>query len=165
MIQQLGVNGMSSDESDYEELPGNPPARLRSPRYYVLKPRWRHPQLSEWLETFDMIYSIIRRVQMSRRGAYARQRQRNGITTRYSGKKSYVRGLSISTYDPVWLDSCGDVDFTVHPSQEAYSFTHDPEVIRWVIDVLDCLDVFLTLILLFPSYIQTTSLETLQDIA
>jgi hypothetical protein len=74
-----------------------------------------------------------------------------------------VRGLSISTYDPVWLDSCGDVDFTVHPSQEAYSFTHDPEVIRWVIDVLDCLDVFLTL--LFPSYIQTTSLETLQDIA
>jgi hypothetical protein len=56
---QWQVNGMSSDESDYEELPGNPPIWLRSPRYYVLKPRWRHSQLSEWLETFDMIYSII----------------------------------------------------------------------------------------------------------
>jgi len=130
MIQRLGVDGMSSDESDYEELPGNPPVRLRSPRYYVLKPVWRHSQLSEWLETFDMVYSIIRRVRMSRRGAYARQRQRNGIATRYSRKKSFVPGLSVSAYDPVWLESCGDVDFTVYPSPDAYSFTHDPEVTR-----------------------------------
>jgi hypothetical protein len=130
MIQRLGVEGMSSDESDYEELGGNPPVRLRSPRYYVLRPAWRHSRLSDWLEMFDMVYSIIRRVRLSRRGAYARQRQRNGISTRYSEAKTFVPGLPISAYNSVWLESCGDVDFTVYPSPAQYSFTHDPELIR-----------------------------------
>jgi len=138
MIQQLGVNGMSSDESDYEELAGNPPVQLCSPRYYVLKPVWRRSQLSEWLETFDMVYSIIRRVRLSRRGAYARQRQRNGLSTRYSKSKSFIPGLPLSAYDPIWLENCGDVDFTIFPAPEPYAFTHDPELIRSVVDLLNC---------------------------
>lgn len=131
MIQRLGVDGMSSDESDYGELARNPPARARPPRYYVLQPLWRHSSLSSWLETFDVVYCIIRRVGLNRRGAYARQRQQNAVQVRYSTNKSFVRELSVSTYDVDWLAGRGDRDFVVLPSPELYSFTHNPEIIRY----------------------------------
>jgi hypothetical protein len=132
MIQKLGVDGMSSDESDYGELARNPPARMRPPRYYVLQPLWRHPDLSAWLETFDVVYCILRRLSISRRGAYARLRQQNAATVKYSPSKAFVPGLSVSTYNANWLEARGDVEFVVFPSSEPYSFTHDPEVIRYV---------------------------------
>jgi hypothetical protein len=132
MIQRLGIDGMSSDESDYGELPRNPPARMRPPRYYVLQPLWRHPDLSAFLETFDVVYCILRRLSISRRGAYARLRQQNATTVKYSTSKAFVPGLSVSTYSANWLEARGDVEFVVFPSSEPYSFTHDPEVIRYV---------------------------------
>ena len=132
MIQRLGIDGMSSDESDYGELTRNPPARTRPPRYYVLQPLWRHSSLSSWLETFDVVYCIIRRLGFRRRGAYARQRQQNATRVRYSASKSFVPGLSISAYSDNWLAGRKDLDFLIFPSPEPYSFIHDPEVIRYV---------------------------------
>jgi len=119
---------MSSDESDYDELEDNPPSRLRAPRYYILRPKWRAEALSEWLQTFDAIYSIIRRTTMSRRGAYSHQRQQNGQRVKYSSQSSFVPDLPASAYDPVWLQARVDVDFAVRPVTTPFNFTHEPNV-------------------------------------
>jgi hypothetical protein len=154
---------MSSDESDYGELTRNPPARARPPRYYVLQPLWRHTSLSSWLETFDVVYCIIRRVGLNRRGAYARQRQQNSMQVRYSTNKSFVRELSVSTYDVDWLAGCGDRDFVVLPSPEMYSFTHNPEIIRYA--VIKSLEMFCTYNYTkkYVRYIQSAMIENLTN--
>ena len=139
MIQRLGINGMSSDESDYGELPRNPPAHMHPLRYYVLQPLWRHPDLSAFLETFDVVYCILCRLSISCHGAYAWLRQQNTTTVKYSTSRSFVPGLSVSTYSANWLEAHGDVEFVVFPSSEPYSFTHDLEVIRYV-----CLKIFMS---------------------
>lgn len=132
LIVDLGVEGMSEDESDYEEMGNNPPARTRAPRYYILHHRWRNPALRPFLHTFDLIYSIVRRVALRRRGAYTRQRQDSTASMRYSTKTSFVAGCSISVYCPEWLASRpgADVAFLLYPSPEPYVFTHDPEVLK-----------------------------------
>jgi len=121
---------MSSDESDYDELDENPPSRLRAPRYYILHPKWRAEELSEWLQSFDAVYSIIRRTAMSRRGAYSHTRQQNGQRVRYSSRTTFVSDLPTSAYDRAWLQARVDVDFAVRPSPSPapFSFTHDASV-------------------------------------
>ncbi len=66
---------MSDDESDYGELGDNPPARTRAPRYYILHLKWRNKVVRQFVHVLDLIYCIVRRVSLRRRGAYPRQRQ------------------------------------------------------------------------------------------
>jgi hypothetical protein len=107
------------------------------------------------------VYCILCRLSISRRGAYARLRQQNATTVKYSTSKAFVPGLSVSTYSDNWLNARGDVEFVVFPSSEPYSFTHDPEVIRCVTSCLeicpgpDRLSTF--------RYIQTTMMNSLQE--
>jgi len=128
LIRQLGPDGMSSDESDYGELGANPPARLRAPRYYVVSPQWRHPDLANFLEVFDMVYCIRRRVGNSLRGSYPRIRQYPTTSARISTSRKFVPHLSISAYKPDWIASRVDVAFVVCPTQEVYSFEHAANV-------------------------------------
>jgi len=121
---------MSSDESDYDELEDNPVARMRAPRYYIRKPRWRHKEVSKWLQVFDIVYSILRRTTMSRRGAYAHPRADNALEDAYSQNLSFVGGLPVSAYDEDWLKSRIDADFAVQPSKEQWEFSHNAEVYR-----------------------------------
>lgn len=123
---------MSSDESDYEEITTNPPAAMRPPRYYVLRPRWRSHILSDWLETFDVVYNILRRESLGRRGAYARRRVQNSTTAIYSQSRSFVPCLPINAYNESWLTGRKDTSFSIIPT-DSYNFTHSPEVIRSVI--------------------------------
>jgi hypothetical protein len=128
MIRQLGVGGMSSDESDYGELGTNPPARLRAPRYYVMNPLWRHPVLGQWLEVFDSIYLIRRRLGNELRGQYPRIRQHPATSVRLSINRRFVSHLPISAYKPEWISSRNDIEFVVCPSQEPYSFQHPEDI-------------------------------------
>ncbi|KAJ3505876.1 hypothetical protein NLJ89_g7183 [Agrocybe chaxingu] len=132
IIRALGIEGMSSDESDYGEVQDNPFTRMRAPRYYILHPRWRNPSLTGWLQTFDSIYSIVRRTNMQLRGAYPRSRYANGSEMKMSQSKAFVRNLPISAYKKTWLDMQPDMHFTVGPAEEDYPFTHDPEVIQYI---------------------------------
>ncbi|KAJ3507579.1 hypothetical protein NLJ89_g6220 [Agrocybe chaxingu] len=134
MISALGIDGMSSDESDYEEVRDNVPVRTRAPRYYVLRPKWRNPSLSAWLQTFDSVYSINRRIKMKRRGAYPRLRYDNTASVRKSSNPSFVTELPINAYEGDWLNARIDVDFTVKPTAEEYSFTHDDDIVRYIHD-------------------------------
>ena len=128
MIRRLGVEGMSSDESDYGELGANPPARLRAPRYYVVEPRWRHPDLGQFLEVFNTVYFIRRRVADSLRGSYPRLRQHAATSARISISRKFVSHLSISAYNPEWIASRIDVAFVVCPTEEEYSFNHAADI-------------------------------------
>jgi hypothetical protein len=121
---------MSSDESDYDELSTNPPAAMRAPRYYVLRPKWRHNDLSNWLETFDVVYNIMRRESLGRRGAYARRRVQNATVATPSQSHSFVPRLPVNAYDQVWLLGRRDIAFSIIPSDQ-YDFTHDPAVFRY----------------------------------
>jgi hypothetical protein len=148
---------MSSDESDYEEVPTNPPAAMRAPRYYVLSPRWRANSLSDWLETFDVVYNIMRRESPGRRGAYARRRLQNSTTVTYSQSRSFVPQLPINAYDMTWLSGRRDVPFSILPT-DRYNFAHSPEVIRCV--ATECCRLLANY---FNSYMRGTVLELPQD--
>ncbi|KJA19415.1 hypothetical protein HYPSUDRAFT_56670 [Hypholoma sublateritium FD-334 SS-4] len=130
IIAALGVDRVSEDESDYDELETNLPARTRAPRYYILHARWRNPALRPFLHVLDLIYCIVRRVSLRRRGAYTRQRQDSSTSIRYTAKSLFVPGCSISVYSPEWLASHADVAFVVRPSPGPYDFTHEPDVIN-----------------------------------
>jgi hypothetical protein len=58
ILQHLGVQGMSSDESDGKELVRNPSARLETPWFQVLRPWWRATELTTWLHIFDAVHMI-----------------------------------------------------------------------------------------------------------
>lgn len=130
ILQRLGIDGMSSDESDYEEIPTNPPAAMRAPRYYVLRPRWRRDALSDWLETFDVVYNILRRESLGRRGAYSRRRVQNTTAITFSQNRSFVPCLPINAYKERWLSGRRDIEFSVVPT-DAYNFRHSSEVIKY----------------------------------
>lgn len=75
ILQRLGVNGMSEDESDCDDLADAPGIRSRPPRYYVVRPAWRARNLTAWLQTFDSMHILMRRMTGEpSRGAYPRQR-------------------------------------------------------------------------------------------
>lgn len=120
---------MSSDESDYEEIQTNPSAVMRPPQYRVMRPQWRSNILSDWLETFDFVYDILRRESLGRRGAYARRRVHDSTTT-YSQSRSFVACLPINAYDESWLSGRKDIPFSITPT-DVYNFGHSPEVIRY----------------------------------
>ena len=128
LIKKLGPDSMSSDESDYGELGANPPARLRAPRYYVVEPQWRHPNLGDFLDVFSTIYFIRRWVGNSLRGSYPCIHQHSATSARISTSKKFVSHLSISVYKPDWLASQIDVAFVVCPTQEVYSLEHAPDI-------------------------------------
>lgn len=120
---------MSSDESDSEEVRTTPAARLHVPQFTHVIPRWRGGQLTAWLHVFDSVHMIWRRTGGDGlRGAFPRLRISNPQSPRFSNSRIFVPQLPISAYDGNWLDARNDVAFSVRPSQDDYSFTHDDEV-------------------------------------
>jgi hypothetical protein len=92
ILQRLGVQGMSSDESDGKELVRNPSARLETPRFQVLRPWWRATELTTWLHIFDSIHMIERRSgDGGSRGDYPRLRVDNAQSPTYSNSQNFVR--------------------------------------------------------------------------
>lgn len=125
MLERLGVDGMSSDESDSDDLP-----RVRRKRvsFKVLTPRWRNPALSDWLHTFDTVGWIHRRDKGPTRGLHPRHRLHNQRTPKFSNSKKFVPGLPFNAYKTEWLDARLDVDFAVYPEPERYEFSHGHDI-------------------------------------
>ncbi|KIK03084.1 hypothetical protein K443DRAFT_5667 [Laccaria amethystina LaAM-08-1] len=137
ILQQLGVDGMSSDESDLEELERDPSVRQRRPRFFVRSLLWRKRGLSAWLRVFDAMHIYERRSSgVNLRGAYPRYRVHK--IDHFSQSKKFVSHLPLSAYDGTWLEGHEDLNFTVCPNnEETYDFTHHP-------DVHDLVDVTIT---------------------
>lgn len=126
MLERLGVLGMSSDESEDD-------ARAPTPRFHILTPVWRDPRVGTWLRTFDSVHTLYRRTHSDRRGAPPRIRVHNSLSPALSDSKLFVSDLPMIAYHKDWLAARTDTDFSVRPTQEAYNFTHDPEIFEYAI--------------------------------
>lgn len=134
MLERLGVQGMSSDESDREEVRTRPAARLHTPKFRNLLPRWRSKELANWLHVFDSIHMISRRTGgSSSQGAFPRLRIHNIQSPKYSNSRAFVSQLPLNAYSMDWLNARNDVDFLVQPDNQEYDFSHDDDIFEYVI--------------------------------
>ena len=121
----------SDDESD-NEISTRPVEQVRAPRYYVVHPRWRNEAVHGFLHVLDLVYCIVRKIALRRRGAFTRQRQDGIVSFRYSASDNFVPGLPLSAYKESWLAerTQAENDFEVYPTKDPYAFVHDPDVSR-----------------------------------
>lgn len=123
VLQKMGTQGMSSDESDHEEVVNDPILGSRTPQYRVLLPKWRSTELRAWLRIFDQIHMIERRSHGSLRGDFPRLRIHDSGSPCYSTRQTYVNHLPRNAYDSAWLASRTRVVPT-----EDYTFSHHNEL-------------------------------------
>jgi hypothetical protein len=123
MLDKFGVEGMSSDEEDYQ--PDG------TPQYLVLVPRWRDSKVTFWLRVFDLmvIWDRRNRGESVSRGAHPRRRT---PTRRISQSTKFVAGLPINAYHPEWLRNRLEVKNTVHPDPTPYLFNHHHRIAEYV---------------------------------
>jgi len=125
ILEQLGPQGMSSDESDHEEATQDRMLRTRSPRYLVCLPRWRAGSLSDWLHIFNSAYISDHRVNGASRGdfpcLYAHDLQDPHLSKHPS---KAIPGLPKNAYDPTWLSWQRNFAYR----KEDYAFIHDNRI-------------------------------------
>lgn len=104
VLELLGVDGMSSDESDTEEVRNNVNARYEVPHFHVSVPQRRAKHLAFWLSQFDAAHTVERRTTPGgSRGAWPHMRSRNEQNPRVSTSTSFVPDLPENAYDEEWL--------------------------------------------------------------
>ena len=118
-LEQLGVAGMSSDEtSDGED----------SKSFRILTPKWRSDSVTAWIRYFDVLYNRARRDRIfgNGRGAYPRDHKN---ARRESRNRNFVVGLPRNAYRQGWLDRQIDIDNVVQPGPSV-SWLHEPAIIE-----------------------------------
>ncbi|KAJ7185965.1 hypothetical protein C8R46DRAFT_881283 [Mycena filopes] len=124
MLEQLGVDGMSSDESGDEDH------RLE---YKILAPVWRASEVAPWIRVFDTVHNILRIAGDPQtamlQGAFPHRRI---LGHRKSSSKKFVPGLPQNLYDQDWVAREQLTQYVLYPSPDAYDFTHQPDVIQFV---------------------------------
>ena len=123
ILETLGPNGMSSDESGVD-------CNTKQLTYTIVKPDWQHPELHNWLKVFDQLHhqNHINSWSLDKRGAFPHIRIRSQKVHR---KVHVPAGLPINTYDPTWLDG-REALYLKHvlcPKEERYNFSHSSDVI------------------------------------
>ena len=120
IIERLGVDGMSSDESDNE---AHEPDAL-NPRYRVLLPKFCARELHHFLAALDRFYIHSRKETNALRGSFPRHRIFDPRSPMFSDKSIYIDGLPINAYDPHWLQerTC------INPDKTPYVFTFNPSM-------------------------------------
>jgi hypothetical protein len=129
-LDKLGVNGMSSDESDIDPS-------TNQMRYVVVKPDWRHPDLHNWLRIFDQLHhrGHLSSWSNDKRGAFPHIRVGSQKVHRNANAS---HRLPVNAYDPQWLEGAETL-FVKHvlcPKAEEYDFSHTLDVIAYVLHVL-----------------------------
>lgn len=118
MLQQLGTDGMSSDESDVENG-----VRI----FRIKKVPWRHPRLTFWLRAFDALHRKSRygTVDPRLRGAPPRERVDSGLI---SERLRVPSGLPENAYDEVFLRNLPTWMRQDLAPAPAYDFSHSDRV-------------------------------------
>jgi len=124
ILQRLGPDGMSSDESD------GPPGALRTYRICILP--WRAVGVTPFVRVFDAFAAIRRRSRFPHLGGGigrgALPRIRVAAVGLFSTNDRFVPGLPVNTYMPDWISGIRNRDLTVRPTSESYNFTHDNRI-------------------------------------
>ncbi|KAJ7021351.1 hypothetical protein C8F04DRAFT_959921 [Mycena alexandri] len=127
MLEYLGVDGMSSDDSEREDRPDHPF------QYSIRPPRWRATRVEPWLRMFDSIHNILRRKSAGTHpGAFPRIRT---ATNRKSANTKFVAGLPANAYDPQWMNEDVLRKYDIHAVSN-YDFVHDEDVILYAVNNL-----------------------------
>ena len=130
VLDALGVDGMSSDESSFDP-------HTRQPTYTIVKPSWRHPDLHHWLKVFDQLHhrNHVNGWALDKRGAFTHiptgsQKIRQ---TRHAPPN-----LPVNAYDPQWLESRESlyVRHVLCPEEGSYFFNHPPDVVAYVSPII-----------------------------
>ena len=115
MLEELGIDGMSSDEE--EVVNGRK-------RYLILPPEWRAPYLGPWLRVFDGL-CMYHRLECEATDGRGRRPRDRVATNRVSTSRKFVAGLPTNAYRDSWLDKQLDVKNIVHPGPKQ-GYSHDP---------------------------------------
>lgn len=116
-LDQLGVSGMSSDEtSDSDGIK----------RYRILTPRWRAVRVTGWLRFFDALYNRARRDRISGHDRGARPRDRKSAK-KDSDNQTFMAKLPVNAYRDEWLDEQIDVENLVQPGPPV-AWGHEPSI-------------------------------------
>ena len=130
VLDALGVDGMSSDESDTDST-------TDQRKYTVVKPDWRHPELHDWLAVFDHFhhYGHLNSWSNDRRGAFAHVRAGSQKIHKDAHPPPH---LPVNAYDQHWLDSkeAMYVEYVVRPKAERYDFSHSLALTRYVLHIV-----------------------------
>ena len=126
VLDALGVDGMSSDESSFDP-------HTSQPTYTIVKPSWRHPDLHDWLRVFDQLHhrNHVHSWSLDKCGAFTHIRA--GSQKIHQTVHAPPR-LPVNAYDPKWLESRETlyVRHVLCPKENPYVFDHPPEVIVYV---------------------------------
>lgn len=143
ILDVLGPEGMSSDESDIDRA-------TNQPMYTVVKPDWRHPDLHNWLKVLDHLHhrAHINSWTKDKRGAFAH----TCVGSQRVHRKAHAPPrLPLNAYDPMWLEG-REAMYVKHVlclKTEPYSFTHSSDVIACVLSALARRFIVLMFLILF----------------
>jgi hypothetical protein len=130
VLDALGADGMSSDESDTDPTTGQR-------KYTVIKPDWRHPDLHNWLAVFDQFhhYGHLNSWSNDRRGAFAHV---HAGSQKIHKEAHPPLHLPVNAYDQQWLEGRETmyVKYVLHPKAEPYNFSHSLALIQYVLHIL-----------------------------
>ena len=111
LLEKLGPDGMSTDESDVESGPHN--SNYRS-SYQVLTPLWRSDELTVFLHTLDTVYTHLRKSDPERqRGSWPRVRRYDAQRKVLSQSKRFIHGLPANAYSRDFLAKYSDAEVKV----------------------------------------------------
>ncbi|KAI9443031.1 hypothetical protein H4582DRAFT_1808977 [Lactarius indigo] len=126
VLDVLGVDGMSSDESSFDP-------HTSQTTYTVVKPGWRHPDLHHWLKVFDELHhrNCANGCILDKRGMFTHIRAGSQKIRQTSRAPP---NLPLNAYDPGWLKSREGlyVKHELHPIKDPYIFNHPSDVIAFV---------------------------------
>ncbi|KAF8347509.1 hypothetical protein F5887DRAFT_881624 [Amanita rubescens] len=97
LMEKLGRQGISSDESDYNQKP---------PVFYRISPVWRSMELRDFMWQLDGMAAQDNAQSIGRRRRGRNQRTRQRLRTdRINGESSAPIGLPRNCYDGAWLNT------------------------------------------------------------
>lgn len=119
MLTYLGVDGMSSDESDHEN---------GLAQYRILVKPWRNISLGPWLRVFDALHrrSRFRPVDRATRGARPHMRM---VSSKVDDAHPAVTKLPRNAYSEIWLSTLVEYDLErLDVNETSYDFSHSASV-------------------------------------
>ncbi|KAF9455284.1 hypothetical protein BDZ94DRAFT_1316412 [Collybia nuda] len=133
ILEELTVNGMSSDESDSERLALDTTLHGQKPKYEVTSPSWRNVKLHDWLHVFNVLYIAKRRSSGPSVGEWPHNQFCHSTLPKLSLSTKFVSELPINAYDTHWLGTQYDIEWAVKPVDTEYTFTHNDAVYTLVL--------------------------------
>jgi len=118
--------GMSGDESD-NKRDGTYTGQTK---YFRIRPAWRAPAVSTWLDVIDKVY-VASRFQDDCRATAGNWIRKRHNTSRVDEKANPVPGLPKNFYDQRWIDHQSPRRIEKLKIKEAISMKHTDHITRY----------------------------------